>query len=123
VRLNAQYLSGGCRKSRRLGPCYFHFPRLVVLWVNRHVQPPSERGHADVQRSRWAPGQGGVRPPVAYLSESADFLEHFGHIDSACHESIAGSFCAMIRRKSSLAAWAGSGLVNTPNDTSAYYLR
>jgi hypothetical protein len=102
---------------------YFYFSLPAILGVNSHFQAPSDGGQADVQRSRRTPGQGGVRSPIAYLSEAADFLEHFRYVDSAGHKSTTGSFCAIIRSKSGLAACAGSGLVISPNDTSAYYLR
>jgi len=63
---------------------------------------PSESGFADLQRSRRSPGDGGVGPSVGYVSETADFLERFADVDSACHEPIKGRFYAMLSRKS---AW------------------
>jgi hypothetical protein len=75
---------------------YFHFPFQIILRIHRHFQASSDRGQADLERSRRTPSQGRVGTPVAYVSETADLLECFRDVDSACHESIAGRFCATL---------------------------
>jgi len=103
--LNTQCPTDEVQQRQRLHPGYFYFPLEVVLCVNGQFQTPSESGFADLQRSRRAPGHGGVWASVGYLSETSDFLQRLRDIDSACHESIAGRFYAMLSRKS---AWQGA---------------